>query len=57
MHPTRQIQLKRLFHHFFRFDSELLFFACPKKSNQKKRRPNQFALRVPSAITFAYRPS
>jgi len=41
----------------FRLDGELLFFACPKKSNQKKRHPDQFALRVPEAFAFAYGPS
>jgi hypothetical protein len=35
---------------------ELLFFQQLKKSNQKKAAHGQFALRVPSAIAFAYGP-
>ena len=39
------------------------YFSLPmksflaKKSNQKKRHPDQFALRVPEAFSFAYGPS
>jgi len=38
------VYLLRMTKHWFRLDGELHFFACPKKSNQKKRHPNQFAL-------------
>jgi hypothetical protein len=30
---------------------ELLFFACPKKSNQKKWRPEAYPFGVPSILT------
>jgi hypothetical protein len=37
-----------------KFIPDEFVFACPKKSNQKKRHTDQFALRVPEAFTFAY---
>jgi hypothetical protein len=40
-----------------KFIPDEFVFACPKKSNQKKRHPDKFALRVPSPFNFAYGPS
>jgi len=44
-------------HSQHKFIPDEFVFACPKKSNQKKRHPGQFALRVPSPFAFAYGPS
>ena len=40
-----------------KFIPDEFVFVCPKKSNQKKGHPNQFALRVPSPFAFANGPS
>jgi hypothetical protein len=39
-----------------KFIPDEFVFACPKKSNQKKRHPDQFVLRIPSPFNFANGP-
>jgi hypothetical protein len=44
-------------HSQHKFIPDEFVFECPKKSNQKKGHPDQFALRVPSPFAFADGPS